>query len=415
MFAASGTLTACGAPPPPPVSLVPSANPATVPSLTPAESPRTTPPVTLGGYRWIPVDPGQFGGVGLAAVTSTTGTRLFAIGDSLMAEAPDGTPRHPTAWTSPDGRAWVRLPDSRAFVSRRSGWEEIVADIVPDGEGFIAVGIEQQGDGSNADAAAWFSPDGRTWTRAKVTDGTGRTMDQVVATDGGFVAIGEAGYDFHGGFGAGTAIWTSSDGRTWTRLADKASPPRGTRLQSVVAGTAEFLATATFEHSQGVEDTPRPQVTSGIWRSNDAIHWEPIPGTLLGVAQIVQVSDGFVAIGSSDTGDAAHPISLRSQDGRSWASVEVPSPNGLPDGTSIYGQRLVSGAAGLLAFGERDDDFSTGGWSSPDGTAWTPLDLTGILDGATVDQAHAVGGSILLLGDQTIAAARQPVVRLLAP
>jgi len=71
-------------------------------------------------------------------------------------------------------------------------------------------------------------------------------MDQVVATDSGFIAIGEAEYDFHAGFGAGTAIWTSSDGRTWTRLADKAAPPRGTRLQSVVAGIAQFLAMAAL-------------------------------------------------------------------------------------------------------------------------------------------------------------------------
>ena len=53
-----------------------------------------------------------------------------------MAEAPDGSPRHPTAWTSADGQAWTRLPDSEAFVSRRSGWEEIVADIVLDGQGY---------------------------------------------------------------------------------------------------------------------------------------------------------------------------------------------------------------------------------------------------------------------------------------
>ena len=102
-------------------------------------------------------------------------------------------------------------------------------------------------------------------------------MDQVVATDHGFVAIGEAEYSFHAGFGGGAAIWTSPDGRTWTRLAhDKRTPPRGTALRNVVAGGAGFLATASFEYSEG-DTKPRPPVTAGIWRSTDAIHWARDP------------------------------------------------------------------------------------------------------------------------------------------
>lgn len=402
---------------PTPESSFTSSPPATPPATPPTTSPTTSPstsPTTFGGYRWIQVDPGQFGGVGLAAVTSARGSGYVAIGDPFTSEAPDGTPRHPNAWTSTDGRAWLRLPDSQAFVSSRTFWEEIVTDIVPAGEGFIAVGMEQQDDGSAADAAAWYSPDGRTWTRAKVPDGIGRTMDQVVATDHGFVAIGETEYSFHAGFGGGAAIWTSPDGRTWTRAHDKRTPPRGTALRNVVEGATGFLATARFEYSEGYTK-PLPPVTAGIWRSTDAIHWEPIPGSPLGVAQVVRASDGFVAVGSSDAGNATHQMSWRSSDGRSWAPVELPPPTGIDPATVSYPQRLVRGSVGLLALGERDDDFSAVGWSSTDGTAWTPLDLTAIVDGATIDHACAVGGSILLLGHRMIPGGDEPVVWLLTP
>ncbi len=422
--AIAAMLVGCGSPLPTgsAATLVPTASPTSPPSSTttpPATSPAAPPtassatqPATLGGYRWIAVDPAQFGGVGLTAVTSSRGTGYFAIGDSLMAEAPDGTPRHPTAWTSPDGRAWTRLPDSPAFVSSRSFWEDIVADVIPAGEGFIAVGMEQEGDGSAADAAAWFSSDGRRWTRAKVRDGVGRTMDQVVATDHGLVAIGEAEYSFHAGFGGGAAIWTSPDGRTWTRAHDKRTPPRGTALWSVVAGAGGFLAKARFEYSEGYSK-PLPPVTAGIWRSTDAIHWEPVRDTSLGVARIVRASAGFVAIGSSGPDDATHPVAWRSVDGRSWASVELPPMPGVAAATASYPQRLVSGEAGLLALGERGDDFSALGWSSVDGTSWTPFDLTGTIDGATIDHVWSVGGSILLVGDRMSVGSPDPVVWLL--
>jgi hypothetical protein len=412
MLAGSAIVAACGSTPRPSVSRTPTASPTAAAST--ADSPRPTPPLILGGYRWTPVDTGQFGGAFLEAVTATRRNSLLAIG-GLDATAPDGTPWPPTAWTSVGGSAWDRLPDSSAFVAPHGGWREFIAAIVASGDGFVAVGLEGLDDGSSAEAAAWFSPDGNTWARATVPDGAGATMDQVVVTDHGFVALGEAGYSIHAGFGDGTAIWTSPDGRAWTRLATAQAPPHGTRLRSVVQGPMEFLAAASFENSLGLPDTPRPALTAGIWRSADAVHWAPIPGTPLGVRDIVRVADGFVALGSSDPGDTSdivHPIAWRSGDGRSWVKVEVPLPNGLPVGAPVHGERLVSGAAGLLAFGERGDD-STVGWSSPDGAAWTPLDLTAILDGARIDEAQAVGGSLLVRGRRSIAGVYEPVVWLL--
>jgi hypothetical protein len=411
-LAASGALLACVAPTPRP-------QPTTGPGdSTPGITTEPSVPAIGHGYQWTPLDLGQFGGISLQSVTTSPSDGLIGIGTWLTSDAPDGTPRHPTVWTSADGAAWERQPDSRAFLSRRDRWEETVLDIVASERGFVAVGVEEFDDASSADAAAWFSPDGRAWTRAKVEDGVGRTMDEVVATSDGFVAIGEAGYDFHAGFGAGTAIWTSPDGATWTRVPPAEGPPRGTRLRSVLAAPGMFLASAGFENAQGQEDQPRPPVTAGIWRSTDAIHWKPIPATPLGVGDVVAASGGFLAMGSTAldaASGATSPAIWLSTDGRAWIEVALPRPPEVPAGVTFYGGRLVDGPAGMLAFGERDDDDSTVGWSSADGTFWTPLGLTPALRGTQIVRAVLVNGSILLLGQSQAGGVYAPAMWLLTP
>ena len=411
-LAAFGALGACVATNPPPQ---PTGGPG---DATPGITPGPTAPLIGHGYQWTPLDVRQFGGVGLQAVTIAPSGGLVGIGTWLTSEAPDGTPRHPTVWTSADGAAWERQPDSRAFLSRRDRWEEMVLDLVASDRAFVAVGVEEFDDSSSADAAAWFSPDGRTWTRAAVEDAVGRTMDQVVATSDGFVAIGEAGYDFHAGFGEGTAIWTSSNGASWSRLGAAEAPPRGTRLRSVLAAPGMFLASAGFEHAQGQEDQPRPPVTAGIWRSTDAIHWKPIAGTPLGVGDIIAAPGGFLTMGATplDAGSGiANAVAWASTDGRTWIRIALPRPPDVPAGVAFYGGRLVSGPAGMLVFGERDDDGSTVGWSSADGSTWTPLELTPALRVTQIQQAVLVNGSILLLGQLATGGVYTPADWLLTP
>lgn len=398
-----------------------SAAPATTsPSATATASPEASPSPgrTTGGYRWISVDAAQFDGVGLSAATLTTDMRFLAIGDWSTGEAPDGSPGHPTTWVSADGIAWTRLPDSPAFAASRQGWEPAVEDLATGREGFVAVGMEQQADAGNADAAAWISPDGTTWTRVTVDDGVGRTMDHVIHTAHGYVAIGEARYDLHAGFGAGSAIWTSSDGRHWTRLADAEAPPLGTRLGPPVAGPGSFLAPVAQEipPDVGGGTPPIQPVTDGIWGSTDAVHWGPIPGTPLGVREITRDTSGYVAIGTvAADGGVERPMAWRSVDGRTWVATALPLPTGLPASTLVYAQRLAMGASGLVAIGERDDDLSTVAWSASNASAWGLLDVAPILGDASVDRQLAMDGVILVVGRRVTGGESAPAVWLLRP
>jgi hypothetical protein len=348
--------------------------------------------------RWTQLDPAQFGGVSLEGVTDTPAGHLVASGNWLTAETPDGTPRHPTMWQSVDGATWSHLPDSPVFVSRRANFEEIVLGIAADGPGIIAVGMEQEEDASAADAAAWFSPDGSTWTRATVADGADRTMDRVLAVDDGFVAIGEANYDFHGGFGGGTAVWTSTDGRTWARLPDTKAPPAGTRLNDIVHGPDGFLATASFEFSAG-DTAPAAPLTDGIWTSRDAVHWQPIAGTPLGLRGLTLAAGRWYAVGTrADQAGADAPVIASSNDGRAWISVALPHPPGLPENVPIYPARLAAGVAGILVLGERGDDNTSVSWWSPDGASWASIALDRAATQTTFELVHPVAGSILAVG-----------------
>jgi hypothetical protein len=179
-----------------------------------------------------------------------------------------------------------------------------------------------------------------------------------------------------------------------------------------------FLATAGFDHAQGDDGQPRPPVTDGIWSSTDAIHWEPIHGTPLGTGDIISAPGGFLAMGTTalngGSGDEK-AVAWSSADGRTWVPVPLPRPPDVLVAVAFYGGRVVNGPAGLLAFGERDDDFSTVGWSSPDGTAWTPLALTPALRSAQIEQAELANGSILLLGQLATGGVYTPAMWLLTP
>jgi hypothetical protein len=398
--AAAGTVLGCSAVPPP--SAPPSQGPPSATS-TPAvysPTPIPSPALDFGGYRWTRIDAAQFAGGSLEAVAVAPDGRIVGIGNWFTDIGPDGSPRHPAVWTSRDGLAWVRQADSAAFTSKRERWEEGVRDLVPTTDGFVAVGAETFDDASAADAAAWFSADGVTWARATVRDGVDRTMDEVIATQAGLVAFGEADYDFHAGFGAGTAIWTSPDGRVWTRVAEKVGPPPGTRLQFVVSRPGGFLATAIFEESQGSPDLPRPALRDGVWRSDDGIHWAPISGTPLGLRALIKTSIGYLAAGylnaGAGPGSSSQLVAWSSTDGRIWTSATLPPPADLRSGEFDYVQGLAESPSGFVAFGGRDDTSTEVAWSSVDGTSWSIVDLGSSIDGAVIDQVVTIDDSLLL-------------------
>lgn len=132
------------------------------------------------------------------------GPGYVAVGNANPANAglPDVDPPHAGVWLSPDGREWERIPDQDAF--RQSSMRAIA---VRDGL-LVAVGSHRvEGDDV---PAVWRSSDGRQWSRVELSQGPGAVENIAVGPDG-FVAVGSSSQG-----SAQATAWLSADGETWT-------------------------------------------------------------------------------------------------------------------------------------------------------------------------------------------------------
>jgi hypothetical protein len=141
--------------------------------------------------------------------------------------------------------------------------------VVSVGPGLIAGGWQGEGDPA---AAIWTSTDGRTWTPApSVQDGTGMQIRSIVATDTGYLAVGD------GINGRQAAAWTSTDGGTWTRV--DASSFADASIAAITRTNAGYVAVG----GRGEED-------AGVWTSGDGSAWEVVEADSLKQAYLFAVT-----------------------------------------------------------------------------------------------------------------------------
>jgi hypothetical protein len=169
------------------------------------------------GVTWDPVadEADAFGDAEVTAITSFRG--------GLVAVGALGTAQHRTgavAWTSKDGRSWIRVDDT----DFEGG---LAASIIaaPFG-GLLAVGTDLD----RKAALAWLSPDGQHWTRVTARDyGDQRHvwMTDVVAVGDRAIAVGTVQASQR----PSATSWISVDGMRWDQA--EALP---------VLGQVEFLA-----------------------------------------------------------------------------------------------------------------------------------------------------------------------------
>ena len=234
--------------------------------------------------------------------------------------------------------------------------------MVKRGGTYVAVGYEAASQGR--DAAVWTSSDGVEWTRvASATfGGPGDQQMNRVTWDGSrFDAVGYAGSE--------AALWRSSDGTTWSPVPPQASfqPPSGFMRMRGVAERNGTLVAVGYQSRGGINEP-------AAWVSSDGLTWQRVsddPVFAASGSQLAAVStgpDGFVVIGYDTVDGRQRAAAWTSPDGRTW--LRAPAAQAAFDSRDPQEAFVVTFTGGQFVAGGTDGDRAAI-WTSTDGQSWT--------------------------------------------
>jgi hypothetical protein len=285
---------------------------------------------------------------------ASTGTSLVASGRDWSFGDAGWAPTGSELWTSADGRTWES-------VGRFPG-DEITA-LGVSGSRLVAVGVHLA---PTDQAAFWSSGDGREWRSGVIPGGpssrgdTPARVDAVAASPDLLVA-------------AGTNVWVSTDGQAWAE-----GPLPGGMVEAAdvaVVGDAFFL-TGVGDNEPG---------TQRLWTSRDGRSWTrsaPIPVDETIFSGLVGVNGLLLLLGSV-CAEVCQPAVWTSADGAAWAGPAV-LPGAPPPFSGALVPRFLHGAG---AIGDRYVAVGSSVWIAPatNGASPTPAPTPTACPGAAAD------------------------------
>lgn len=209
------------------------------------------------GLSWEPVEPdGLPDGAHVAAVTAG-GPGYVVVGNIYSPDAPRAA-----AWSSAEGRTWLRAPDQASFdIGGYIDTGEVpgsggMLDVGAWGDAVVAVGLWCEGSPpGSCRLQSWRSSDAVTWATVEMG---GVELGGVAAVAAATDLIAAVGGTLERG-----ASFTSLDGAAWNAVALSGIP----RLEEIVATPHGFIAFST--------DSAR--LTA--WTSPDGAAWRAITVT----------------------------------------------------------------------------------------------------------------------------------------
>jgi hypothetical protein len=326
--------------------------------------------------------PTAAGDTGPAAIaTETTGPVATATAPAVPTDTSADTPG-PSASPLPTaaGRAlrWesVTLPaklvaaaDS-AFVDAIFGWSR----------GYLAF-RENVDSGS---AIPWLSADGLQWQQGRSLDMTGISqgaqVEELVEGPAGLLALGRAPGCADDGSGCmpqpATALWTSVDGASWSRV-DLRKAFGGAAVGDVSAGPKGYMAVSLSSDAAAA--------APAVWLSADGQSWRAVSlsaatfqdaylasGTVLGHGFLVAGRIGSLAGWGGGEFPSTTPAIWWSADGAAWSRVTLANAGAGPQAqaaiTTLAAGKLVANVASWDCSCSPDGDAQA--WTSSDGRTW---------------------------------------------
>ncbi|MFI6176736.1 hypothetical protein ACIA8R_14495 [Nonomuraea sp. NPDC051191] len=301
---------------------------------------------------------------GLTRVSRET-TRLAAAGGRYVAVG--SASGDAGLWTIRNWQRWKSM-------SLGGPGRQILEDVAHGGRGWLAAGSTQT-NLAVTDPLLVTSEDGETWRRVPVSGDLARDRDQpyldthaVAAGKKGYVLAGES-HDQAGS--AAAAMWFTPDLRKFTRSKKLPQGGSGVRVHDVIATQGGYVAVG----GSGSGD----RESSVVWFSDDGVNWTarkrltPPDATSAGLRQVTTYHDKLVAIGTAVTNGSRRAFSAVSDDdGESWTTAWLPADQA----AAVHD--LAAADQGLVAVGWHGTpgEGDSAAWVSQDGLSWNRMSLT---------------------------------------
>jgi hypothetical protein len=273
--------------------------------------------------------------------------------------------------TSPDGLRWTK--GQALDVAGLEYWIG-VTEVVEGPAGLLAVGrmIGIACGGPSTVAAIWTSSDGKSWTSVSVAKAFGHnTVYTIDAGSAGYIATGQSSD------GAAQFVWVSSDGRTWRQSQLPTSVFGKVVTNGATAFAGGFVLAGAVLGDEGCGGPVK--LTPSLWWSADAKTWsrDTLPGSTPGTdasMSVYRINDHAVVAEQwsyDETTETSVETAWISTDGKSWK---------LMDGSPMsLGQLVSDGERALMVQYAADESGRLDIWAYRNDLSLVKLAQTGDL------------------------------------